>query len=89
VAAVLVVLEEQKRKESLASAAFSTATPMDATSPTTATNAKKRRMGTLMQPPSVIQAAAKCGTRIFIRGLAVFPAIPNEKFGGQLIIVTK
>jgi hypothetical protein len=86
---VALVLEEQKGKESLASALFSTATPMVATSPTTATNAKKRRMGTLMQPPSVIQATAKCGTRIFTLDLAVFPAMWNEKFGGQLIIVTK
>jgi hypothetical protein len=78
-----------KRKESLASAVFSTATPMVATSPTTATNAKKRRLGTLMQPPSVIQATEKCGTRIFTPGLAVFPAMSNERFGGQSIIVTK
>jgi hypothetical protein len=89
VAADLVAIVEQKRLTSQANTVTSTASPMDATSLTTDRNARKRKLGTVMQQPTLIQAWERCGTRISTPDQAAYHAIPPEKLGGQLITKVK
>jgi hypothetical protein len=60
----LVAIVEQTGLASQANAVSSTASPMDATSLTTDQHARKRRLGTVIQQPTLTQAWERCGTRI-------------------------
>jgi hypothetical protein len=89
----LVVLVEQKRHESQANAASSTASFMaasfmaasfmDVISHTKDLSARKRKLVTVIQQPTLIQAWERCGTRIFTPDLAASHVMTPEKFGGQ------
>jgi hypothetical protein len=85
----LVAIVEQTGLASQANAVSSTASPMDATSLTTDQHARKRRLCTVIQQPTLTQAWERCGTRISTLDQAAYHAIPPEELGGQLITKVK
>jgi hypothetical protein len=54
---------------------------MDVTSLTTASSARKRKLVTVIQQLTLIQAWEKCGTRISTPDLSASHVMPPEKFG--------